>query len=814
MKNLQRFFSISLAVCMTAGFASYLPITANAAAYNWDARPAWTPHDFVSAMDFMNKYGSTHSENNTICIVKHVPDGMRLTADIKAENSQPQERTDADYESKIFTFEFEMPNDAAVSNNKEKDYEKSALQRYIDFHGYTDSSFVGYHYEALIINADLNTKFTIMTNIAEKANSFSEDGASVYTFENGNETDIFGWLPDSYPEYTEFVNKNGNLSLHEGKLVYCHDINYSTGAVLDTKQTGTGKLKCTSDISTYNEMVMKAAGNTSHLVQVYEGDKAGEVSISFDANIPWAPEEHKLPVQTASVYVNDDMTVSSSKNELPDWIPHDQDSLIDFLDKHGKTWVQDGIICCARQIHEMISTRYTYSFSGSAAENIKDYVIFSERISPDSEVPSLVYEVTAYRIPNGTDLDISFNYGSSQKKINASFAFEKDSSGHITQKDIYSWLPDSDEEFNDYYKKHGDFSIQNGYIVYCTSIPASSGYNLYLHQNGTGTVSEYHEEVSAPAKDITRDGGTMHFVKLYKPLNEGTVRLDILKANKDTDVLPSDGVDTAYFRIDKDMNITAAEKSDMKTTVKGDCNGDGIIGISDAVALQNWLLGREVLSENGEADINEDNVVDVFDLIALKSKIMDIMSEAPKPVMAVINQNYAWLPVQKVQIYDQYGTVYRYSNSVSSEQNRKDFNDVILKMESDDWYEQIQNIMDSAAENTLEQVKSNSSYCIKSIYCINDRLINSIAGFSEKAEKYSKKPLFKVNVADDMGATTVYIIGKTSNKKPVYSAIAEYGDYSGCIDDKDVKTFIHMLIDNKIASPLILQAMSEKKYSY
>ena len=111
MKNSKKMFSASLAACMALGTASLFPMTANAAAYNWDARPDWTPHDFKSAMDFLNSYGATHIEDGMICIVQHVPNDMQMTANIDSKGYRKvEERTDVGYDSKIFRFDFELPD--------------------------------------------------------------------------------------------------------------------------------------------------------------------------------------------------------------------------------------------------------------------------------------------------------------------------------------------------------------------------------------------------------------------------------------------------------------------------------------------------------------------------------------------------------------------------------------------------------------------------------------------------------------------------------------------------------------------------------
>lgn len=802
MKITNKTLSAALALTMAVGTCSLFP--AHAEPMNWDMRPDWTPHDFDSAMDFINTYGETHADDGMICIVRHVPKNKHMTFSVEADSG-------ADYELRTESYEFEMPTEAPDKSDYEAYSRYEKLKSYIDFNGYTDNSFVGYHYEVLMIDEKTEGKLDIRVNVLDKDKEFTEDGASCYTFDGIRETDILGWLPDSYPEYTQYIKDNGNLSLHDGKLVYCHDVNYSTGAKLNVEQTGSGELKCSYDSFTYDDMIMLVAGNTSHLVRVYEGGKEGDVDISFDANIPWAPEEGRQPVLSASVRVDSDMKLSEKSNAVPDFIPQDKASLLDFLNQHGKTWVQDGIIICTRQILANYEESYTYSYEGSAAKNIKDCIIYNDKIAVNDDVPDLKYEVTAYKIPENSDIVINYDYGRFDS-INTynSFSFSKDSSGYITQKDIYSWLPDCEDEFNAYYAKHGAFSIQDGYIMYCTNIPSSSGYSLFFHQNGTGEVIMDRDEYSALAEDTYRDGGTMHVVKLYKPVREGVIRLDLFQARIDLDVLPEEGVDTACFRIDKDMNITPAEESELKTTVKGDCNCDGVVGLSDAVALQNWLLGKGSVSENGAPDINGDGVVDVFDLIALKKKVINALSEPPKPVFMNLSQNFAWSPYQYVNVYDQYGTQYTYAFHSANSEGYEQVKDSLVRLYEDNWYEQIQNIMDTAVEETTDDVKDKSYYCIKNNFAVPDRVIADITAFAKNTEKYSNKEMFTVPVGYDMGGTTSYIIGETGKGKPVYAALCCVGDSAGYIKEQEVKDFVKMLVNNNMASKMVFE-MTEKE---
>ena len=57
-------------------------------------------------------------------------------------------------------------------------------------------------------------------------------------------------------------------------------------------------------------------------------------------------------------------------------------------------------------------------------------------------------------------------------------------------------------------------------------------------------------------------------------------------------------------------------------SVKGDIDQDGTLDILDIIVLQKWLLGAEETIDGNAADMNVDNVIDIFDLGLLKRLIL------------------------------------------------------------------------------------------------------------------------------------------------------------------------------------------------
>ncbi len=87
----------------------------------------------------------------------------------------------------------------------------------------------------------------------------------------------------------------------------------------------------------------------------------------------------------------------------------------------------------------------------------------------------------------------------------------------------------------------------------------------------------------------------------------------------------------AEFEIDGGtMDETTIGAGDIEETttpeqpgITGDVNGDGIFDIADAVALQNFIVGRTTdLADWKAGDICKDDVLDVFDLLVLKGMLV------------------------------------------------------------------------------------------------------------------------------------------------------------------------------------------------
>ena len=66
------------------------------------------------------------------------------------------------------------------------------------------------------------------------------------------------------------------------------------------------------------------------------------------------------------------------------------------------------------------------------------------------------------------------------------------------------------------------------------------------------------------------------------------------------------------------------EVVDNSKIVIGDCNNDGQFSISDILMLQKWLLNDETELTNWQsADLDENGMIDVFDLCLMKQELIN-----------------------------------------------------------------------------------------------------------------------------------------------------------------------------------------------
>ena len=237
---------------------------------------------------------------------------------------------------------------------------------------------------------------------------------------------------------------------------------------------------------------------------------------------------------------------------LPEWIPSDFDSALEFRNTYGATLVKDGLVCIVfkestmgiSENEEQEASRYEIRTTEGMMEELKRETYIS-----DTSETGECYEVAVYYAPKKqgefavalTDKWIQIciipedgydpvleNNALAQKAgidlggVNASafYSFAVDEDMEITETDIYGWLPDCTAEYEAYKEKNGAVSAKDDLVVVCIDKAIGTAYSW----NSEVDKDMFREAlVSSCSLETARllDGGTQRFVTVYRALNDG-----------------------------------------------------------------------------------------------------------------------------------------------------------------------------------------------------------------------------------------------------------------------------------------------------
>jgi hypothetical protein len=181
----------------------FAPSSVNAAGtVNAVSIPEWVPKNFSSAIEFRNTYGTVHIDNGVICVVSQLsidadteggPKGV-LQYETVSTDSSVKILWHTNYSSKDSPYYYEI---AVLAPQQACDFDIAVVDVL------TDEPDPDLPYGRAISRYSFSAK----------------DNLSV------TETDIYGWLPDSEKEYTEYVQKHGEVSVKDNYVVFCMESN-------------------------------------------------------------------------------------------------------------------------------------------------------------------------------------------------------------------------------------------------------------------------------------------------------------------------------------------------------------------------------------------------------------------------------------------------------------------------------------------------------------------------------------------------------------------------------------------------------------
>lgn len=369
-----------------------------------------------------------------------------------------------------------------------------------------------------------------------------------------------------------------------------------------------------------------------------------------------------------------------TEDVLPEWIPQNFTEALHFDNTYGKTHIEDGLICCVRKKYNRIDcNEYLTEYSGDDSmglltlfnetynfvmpekpdesdkeayheyldfidENyISNYIEYAEHYGHEININAdFEYEVTVYAMNPSSSVDIRWiekNPQTDRIVSTTTLSFESSADGVITETDLYGWFPDCLGECN--FKR---ISIVNGHIVFCDDICYDGGYSLITEQDGTAKLEcvasdSFYGTTIMPSPP----GSSPVVVKAYKPITSGTVKVTFKEARE----WEQDGQEASKtvkcYNVDEDGNITEIDESEVTLLNMGDCNLDDKFTVSDVVMLQKWLVGSGELKCWQNADFNNDNRVDVFDLLLMKKALTEKLPLVPQKSEKVTDDDITML---------------------------------------------------------------------------------------------------------------------------------------------------------------------------
>ncbi|MBO4878204.1 MAG: hypothetical protein J5501_09385 [Ruminococcus sp.] len=273
-----------------------------------------------------------------------------------------------------------------------------------------------------------------------------------------------------------------------------------------------------------------------------------------------------------TVQAEDRLGYDSLIGKLPSWTPMSFVDAMKFYNKHGKCYLADNYICMVRPIPKNKTDQYGYSISGSMTnvntpaspgnriyeleipeepdpddiEAVDEYNFYCDSVGNYSHEQSFfddylasdeqyVFDVEMFRVLDGLDLNIMcYEMEGEEYKITDKYSFENHD-GTTVQTDIYSWLPDSTKELQDYIYDHGDVSVHDSYVILLSQVNAAAGESLIMRQEGEGAFEEYLTSVCDNFEIFPMDGVSPPAAILYKPTADGKVDIEWRKGFRDDD---------------------------------------------------------------------------------------------------------------------------------------------------------------------------------------------------------------------------------------------------------------------------------------
>lgn len=209
-----------------------------------------------------------------------------------------------------------------------------------------------------------------------------------------------------------------------------------------------------------------------------------------------------------SATVKDDVAIA-----MPDWVPRDYSSAVDFLNEYGTSHAEGNFVCLVYR-----------GFSETTFSNTPLYTTTFEGTNPDYEF--YYGQPKCYMA--------LFKYDDNNKEIQASidkteYSFTMTENGY-EETDIYSWLPDSWTEYCEMRVKYGNMFIRDGKIVFIKETSGPAGYSWITLSGDKMLRKERYSGCDTVYEGLPPIGGPSYGVEIMTPESDGFIDLHMVHA--------------------------------------------------------------------------------------------------------------------------------------------------------------------------------------------------------------------------------------------------------------------------------------------
>ncbi len=219
----------------------------------------------------------------------------------------------------------------------------------------------------------------------------------------------------------------------------------------------------------------------------------------------------------------------STLTDSVEWIPKSFDDALDFRNTYGAVHIENGVLCVVFQReYEPLDTknliqfeRYKLSLPGYngtiSGYDMRGYTHSDNPVQGDTEL----YVIVLSHFSKG-----EFSVELEDRNINSSipdqrYSFSVDDECNITETDIYSWLPDCEEEFRNYSNSNTYVSAKDNYVVFCLSHNAGTAYDWSLNDKGEDCFELAAVSDCSTISAVPLDGEEINTIFAYKAIKDG-----------------------------------------------------------------------------------------------------------------------------------------------------------------------------------------------------------------------------------------------------------------------------------------------------